>query len=274
MKRVRFLDCTRFTRFARNDKRGPMHMNEYHSSGGNRGFTPKQSFFGGIITGVLVLGTIGFIVLLVVFLVGRGDSAAALPLAVGPSPTAPSGPPPSAPAGDVKPVSDDDHVRGDKNAKVVVVEYSDFECPFCGRFHETMNDVMADNDDVAWVYRHFPLSFHQSAQVAAEASECVAEQGGDDAFWKFADAAFAAGGFHSDSAIEGYAAAAGVNASKFKDCLDSGKYKQHVDTDLLEGQSAGVQGTPGNFVIGPNGVRSLPGAVPAASIQAAIEAVK
>lgn len=234
--------------------------------------SPKQSFFGGLVVGILVLCTIGFFILLAFVL--KGDSADAGSLAVAPSaPTAP-GPRPAAPAGDVPEVSKDEHIRGDKNAKVTIVEYSDFECPFCGRFHESMNEVMASNKDVRWVYRHFPLAFHATAQRAAEASECVAELGGNDAFWKFADAAFAATGAHSDSALAGYAKAAGVNAGKFNTCLQSGKYADKVNQDLIEGQSAGVQGTPGNFVMGPNGTRSLPGAVPAASVLAAIEAVK
>lgn len=234
--------------------------------------SPKQSFIGGLVVGILVLCTIGFFILLAV--VFKGDGAGAAPLAVAPNAPSAAGPPPSALAGDVPAVTKDDHVRGDKNAKVTVIEYSDFECPFCGRFHDSMNEVLASNKDVNWVYRHFPLSFHATAQKAAEASECVAEIGGNDAFWKFADSAFAAGGAHSDTALAGYAQAAGVNVGKFNTCLQSGKYADKVNKQLTEGQSAGVQGTPGNFVIGPNGTRSLPGAVPAASVLAAIEAVK
>ncbi len=234
--------------------------------------SPKQSFFGGLVVGILVLCTIGFFILLTVVL--KGDTADAGSLAVAPNaPTAP-GPPPSAPVGDIPEVSKDEHIRGNKNAKVTVVEYSDFECPFCGRFHDSMNEVLASSKDVRWVYRHFPLAFHATAQKAAEASECVAELGGNDAFWKFADAAFAAAGAHSDAALAGYAKTAGVNEAKFNTCLQSGKYADKVNKDLQEGQAAGVQGTPGNFVIGPGGTRSLPGAVPASSVLAAIEALK
>lgn len=96
----------------------------------------------------------------------------------------------------IRPVSPEDHVVGDLNtAKLVIVEYSDMECPFCQRFHEIMKRVVADsNGDVAWVYRHFPLpQLHPKATQAAEASECAWEQGGNEAFWKYADKVFEAG---------------------------------------------------------------------------------
>lgn len=246
-------------------------MNEFASGG----FSPKRAFVGGIVVGVLVLCTIGFFILLGVVL--KGDKTGAAPFALGTDPSAPlagGGDPTPPPAGPLKEVSKDEHIRGSKDAKVTIVEYSDFECPFCKNFHETMVEVLASNKDVRWVYRHFPLSFHPSAQPTAEASECVAELGGNDAFWKFADAAFGKGGAHSTSDIENYARTAGVDAGKFKKCVESGKYRDKVNQQLQEGQSAGVQGTPGNFVVGPNGTRELPGAVPASSVQAAIDGVK
>jgi len=84
-----------------------------------------------------------------------------------------------------------DHWRGNKNARYVLIEYSDFQCPFCQRFHPTVEQFLKENsNDVAWVYRHFPLSFHQKAEKAAEGAECAFEQKGNKGFWDFADLLF------------------------------------------------------------------------------------
>src|SRR4030042_5019593 len=88
-------------------------------------------------------------------------------------------------------LTDKDHIRGSLQADIVLVEYSDLECPFCKTFHPSMLQIQKDyGDKVAWVYRHYPLSFHQNAQKESEASECVAELGGNEAFWKYIDAIY------------------------------------------------------------------------------------
>src|SRR3989338_8278018 len=92
----------------------------------------------------------------------------------------------------MRPVSSDDHILGNINAKIVIVEYSDLECPFCKVFHNTMHQVVEkSNGDVAWVYRQYPIpQLHPKAFHEAEATECAWEQGGNKAFWKYIDKLF------------------------------------------------------------------------------------
>lgn len=169
-----------------------------------------------------------------------------------------------------------DHIRGDiTKATVAVVEYSDFECPFCQRHHPTMQQIMDTyQDDVVWVYRHFPLSFHPNAQKAAEASECANELGGNDAFWKFTDGVFTLDALSNDAFVT-VAKNIGLNEAKFKSCLDSSKYAQHVQDDMSGGSAAGVSGTPGTIVVNlkTDENRIISGAVPFASFKTAIDAL-
>lgn len=167
--------------------------------------------------------------------------------------TAPTAVAPSAP--EANPVVDiameaDDHMRGNKNAKVSIVEYSDFECPFCGSAFPTVEQILDTyGDDVNLVYRHFPLSFHPQAQKAAEASECAADQ---EKFWELHDTIFTnqellAGGV---AQLKKWAGELGLNQSKFDSCLDSGEKAGIVTADSSAGANYGVTGTPAFFVNG------------------------
>ncbi len=176
-------------------------------------------------------------------------------------------------------ITNKDHIRGNKDAKIMLVEYSDYECPFCKRFHETMNQVMQEyGSDVAWVYRHYPLDFHQNAQKEAEAAECAAELGGNDAFWKYTDTIFErttsnGTGFAIDALVP-LAEELGINGSQFKSCLDSGKYAQHVKDDMAGGAETGVQGTPGTVIITNDGKKDfIPGAYPFEDVKKQIDAL-
>lgn len=157
-------------------------------------------------------------------------------------------------------VRDTDHILGSPKAKVVVVEYSDFECPFCGRmFLETipkLKENFIKTGEVQFIYRHFPLrAIHKNAQKAAEASECAAEQG---KFWEYHDIIFARQNLLSESNFKAWALELGLDVGQFGLCLDSEKYISRVDTDYNEGIALGVNGTPATFING----KLISGAVP------------
>lgn len=182
--------------------------------------------------------------------------------------------PTTAPSQKPKDVTDNDHIRGNKNAKITLVEYSDLECPFCKTFHPTMQQAMDTyGDQVRWVYRHYPLSFHANAQKEAEASECVAELGGDDKFWEFIDRIFERttgnGTGFALTALGPLAEEIGVNQAQFQSCLDIGKYAAKVTENLSKHQF----GTPATFIIDSKGNTSenLGGAIPFAQLKQAID---
>lgn len=142
----------------------------------------------------------------------------------------------------------EDHWKGPENARYVHVEYSDFECPFCQSYVDTMEGLMTDYPNMAFVYRHFPLSFHPLATPAAEASECVAELGGNEAFWKFHDIVFAAMPTVTVDGLGELAAQAGVNQASFQTCYDEGRYADKVAGQFNEGSTAGVGATPTSVI--------------------------
>jgi protein-disulfide isomerase len=174
-----------------------------------------------------------------------------------------------------------DHVFGNTEALVSIIEYSDFECPYCQAFHETPKKMIEEyGDQVNWVYRHFPLPFHNPvAQQTAEASECINELGGNDAFWTFTDALYARGpvGDEGKALADKLALVnqLGIDQAKFTECLDSDRYRARVEEDLREGAQIGINGTPGTVVLnnGSGEVRLVTGAVPPESLAAAIEQV-
>lgn len=167
-----------------------------------------------------------------------------------------------------RPVSSSDHIIGNMNAKIVIVEYSDLECPFCKTFHNTMHQVVNNsNGNVAWVYRHYPIpQLHQKASHEAEATECAWEQGGNDAFWKYIDRAFEITPSNDGlevSELPKIAQYIGLNVASFNDCLASGKFKNKVQADIDDGVKAGVNGTPSSFILQKGKVvDTLPGAQP------------
>jgi protein-disulfide isomerase len=148
-----------------------------------------------------------------------------------------------------------DHIYGNFTAPISLIVYADFECPFCKTFHQTAKNIVNEyNGNVNWVYRHFPLSFHNpGAQKEAEASECVYELGGNDAFWNYADAVYARTSSNGNGfPLTGLAPLVkelGLDAERFQKCLDSQKYEKRVQEDVVEGGQIGITGTPANILL-------------------------
>ncbi len=156
-------------------------------------------------------------------------------------------------------------IRGNANAPVTVLEFSDFQCPYCVRARETVNRVRATyGDRVRWAFRHFPLDFHAQAQKAGEAAACAGEQG---KFWEMHDQLWAANGKLDVPELKKAAAAVGVETARFDECLDSGRQAEVVAQDLGSGAGWGVSGTPAFFVNG----RPLVGAQPFEAFQQVID---
>ena len=179
----------------------------------------------------------------------------------------------------MKPISKDEHIRGNPDAPVKIVEYSDTECPFCKRFHGTMKEVMNEygtDGEVAWVYRHFPLDqLHSKARKEAVALECANEQGGNDKFWSYADRLYEitpANNGLEPSELPKIAQFVGLDVVKFNTCLESTKYDQHIEDDVQNAQATGGNGTPWSIVVAKNGKKyPLSGAQPYTSVKQLID---
>ncbi|VVB92027.1 Thioredoxin [uncultured archaeon] len=163
---------------------------------------------------------------------------------------------------------DDDPVQGLKDAPVTIIEFSDFQCPYCAKFYfQTLPQIRENyinTGKVKLVYRDFPLSFHQYAQKAAEAAECAQEQG---KFWEFHDKIYENQSALNNDNLKQYAKDLGLDIKEFNTCLDSGKMSQEVMKDFQDGSSYGVTGTPAFFING----KKLVGAQPYEAFQRIIE---
>ena len=183
-------------------------------------------------------------------------------------------------AATLRPVSKGrDHIRGDPAAPVTLVEYSDFECPFCKRFHPTVKRLVAEsNGQLKWVYRHFPLDeLHPvKARKEAVASECAAELGGNDAFWKFADRFFELTPSNNrtdiDAVLPRIASEIGLDKAQFASCLASARHDRRVAEDLQDATAAGGRGTPWSIIVSKSGkTYPLSGAQPYATVKQLVE---
>lgn len=171
-----------------------------------------------------------------------------------------------------------DHIFGNIDAPITLIEYSDFECPFCKRFHPTVVKLIENNPDkVRWVYRHFPLGFHNpGAQKQAEASECVAELNGNDAFWDYSDKLYTRtksnGKGFPLSKLRPLAEEIGVDGDAFSACLDNGNMTARVKEDIANGSLVGVTGTPAAFIVNQQGdAEFVAGALPLQKLQSIVD---
>ncbi len=170
----------------------------------------------------------------------------------------------------VKVDGDDDAVLGNENAPVTIIEFSDYQCPFCERFwsqtYPSIKSEYIDTGKVKLIYRDFPLtSIHPIALPSAIAAECVREQGGDEAYYEMHDKIFENQASLSESNLKKWAQELSYNIDS---CLDSEKYLSEVESDLKEGAAAGVRGTPSFFING----QPLSGAQPFSEFKRIIDA--
>jgi protein-disulfide isomerase len=189
-------------------------------------------------------------------------------------------PTPTAPTPSAAVVVDLDKVEHtiDNGADITLIEWTDYECPFCARFYsDTYGQIKSqyiETGKINFALEDFPLSFHPQAQKAAEATECAAKVGGEEKFWEMHDLLFESGVVGGVTTFKSYAAQIGLDANKFASCLDSGETASLVAADMAEGQAAGVRGTPG-FAIYNHKTKtatSISGAQPFASFDAALKA--
>lgn len=160
----------------------------------------------------------------------------------------------------IKKIDSKDHTLGNPNATISIIEYSDLQCPYCQEFHNSMNEIMKTygiEGKISWTYRHFWKEkklqdgsiFHPLAGKSAEATECVAELGGNDKFWAYIDAIFKGQNTGSLNRLSEIAVEIGVDKNSFDQCLASGKYTEKVAKSYEEGRKYGVSGTPNSFIL-------------------------
>lgn len=177
-----------------------------------------------------------------------------------------------------RPVTKEDHIRGSIDAPIFIIEYSDTECPFCKRFHSTMQQVMdeyGESGKVAWVYRHFPIpQLHQKAETEAEATECVAELGGNAAFWSYVDRIYEVTPSNDGldlALLPQFAEDIGIDRAAFEECLESGRHKEKITKDRDDAIATGGRGTPHSLVVVGDTIIPIAGAQPFEVVEDIIE---
>ncbi len=222
-------------------------------------------------------GTVIFAILFIIALFTGGFSGSDKvgELQEAPTKGLPSAAPSAAPQAPAEPVDieiGDAYFKGDKKAKVTIIEFSEFQCPYCGRFvTQTMPQIMeeyVDKGKVKLAFKHLPLGFHDKAQKAAEATECAGKIGGDDMFWGMHDKLFEDQQAIGVDNLKKYAGELGLDQGEFDSCLDNGDTADKVSAHKAEAAKVGASGTPTFFING----NKLVGAQPFEAFKAAIDA--
>ena len=181
----------------------------------------------------------------------------------------------------LRPIDANDHVLGNALARVVLVEYSDTECPFCKMFHATMRNIMQEygsKGEVAWVYRHYPIAeLHSKAPREAEALECAGELGSSK-FWEYTNKIYEVTPSNNgleESELAKIATGVGLSSKEFAICLDSGQYAPRVQADVVNAQELGASGTPYSILIDTKTGEYYPleGAYPYLQLKQAIDII-
>jgi protein-disulfide isomerase len=244
--------------------------------------SPKTMFYLGLASGVGSMAILALIFTLYLFMhgafpvsgaqaaIGGGTQQQAAAAAAAPTAANPTAQQPITPSAPPAAVTSADHIRGNKDAKVTLIEYSDYECPYCQKHETTIQQILKDYPkDVRLVYRYFPLtSIHPDAQRAAVAAECASKQ---NKFWEMHDKLFKLGETQTLDAnsIKQVAQGLGLKMADFNKCLDGNETLSVVNAEYQDGANAGVSGTPATFVNG----QMVEGAVPYATFKTMIDAI-
>ena len=190
-------------------------------------------------------------------------------------------------------ITTNDHILGNPNAPIKIVEYSDTSCPFCKMFHPVMKqiiDIYGPTGKVAWVYRHFPLDkegtrsdggiLHKNAGNEAQAMECAGALGGNSKFWAYAERLYDVTPAVTGDTPNGLdqkqlpiiAKYVGLDTVSFNECLTSGRFKSKIESQYLDGLNAGITGTPYSVIITPSGSKiPLEGMLPFTRMKSIVE---
>ena len=181
----------------------------------------------------------------------------------------------------VRPVTADEHILGNPNASIKIIDYSDTECPYCKQYHQTIKEIYTaytTSGEVAWVYRDFPLPIHTKAENESEALECAADLGGNTTFWKYLDEIFSITPSNDGldpAQLPIIAKDVGLNVTDFNSCLSSGKEAIKVKADYQDAINAGASGAPYTVFVTPKGnIANTDGAIPYDAVENYIKIIQ